>query len=103
MGIGNNCSRTRGRKNPGIPGEKQLMTRTIKRGEGEALAKRNALANEDQLVLLEGIIERGYQTFLEVGRALQEIRDNKLWKPRYASFDDYCRDRWKYGAKQAIT
>jgi phage N-6-adenine-methyltransferase len=42
----------------------------------------------------EGVIERGLQTFVEVGEALMEIRDDKLYLTTHASFDDYCRERW---------
>src|SRR6266852_2792693 len=96
MRIGNNCSQIMGRKNPGVAGEKQLVTQWNKRTFEEAKAKREGLAHEDRLVFLEGIIERGFQTFLEVGTALQEIKDQKLWKPRYVSFEEYCHAKWKW-------
>lgn len=39
---------------------------------------------------LEGVIERGKQTFIDVGAALMEIRDRRLYKERaYKSFNDY--------------
>lgn len=41
----------------------------------------------------EAIIERGLCSFLEVGKALLEIRDRRLYRS-YGSFEDYCRDRW---------
>ncbi len=50
---------------------------------------------------LEGIIERGQRTFLEVGRALMEIRDGRLYREHYATFEDYCRDRWGWGRSRA--
>jgi hypothetical protein len=54
-----------------------------------------------RLAELEGVIERGLQTFVEVGKALLEIRDSRLYleacdkagKP-YGTFEDYCRERW---------
>ena len=42
----------------------------------------------------ETIIERGIQTFIEVGNALLAIRDQRLYQPKYASFEAYCRERW---------
>lgn len=57
------------------------------------------VATGDRLRDLEDIITRGLMTFQEVGYALLEIRDQKLWKPFYASFDDYCLERWKFGAR----
>jgi hypothetical protein len=43
---------------------------------------------------LESIIERGMQTFVEVGMALLEIRDKKLYKKDHQTFEDYCHKRW---------
>lgn len=49
----------------------------------------------------EAIIEKGLQTFLEVGTALQTIRDGKLYKDGYTSFDGYCQQRWGMKANYA--
>lgn len=43
---------------------------------------------------LEQVVEDGLKTFLEVGSALVEIRDGRLYRGAYPSFDDYCRSRW---------
>jgi hypothetical protein len=43
----------------------------------------------------ERIIERGLESFYQVGNALAEIRDSRLYRISYASFEDYCRERWK--------
>lgn len=43
---------------------------------------------------LETVIERGLNTFVEVGQALLEIRDNRLYKESYSTFEEYCRERW---------
>jgi hypothetical protein len=39
-------------------------------------------------------IKRGIKTFVEVGSALQQIRDGKLYREQHATFDEYCRERW---------
>jgi hypothetical protein len=49
----------------------------------------------DRLAELEAVIGRGLDTFLEVGHALAAIRDNRLYRPEYGSFDDYLRARWQ--------
>lgn len=46
------------------------------------------------LVALEKRIERGLQTFKEVGAALQEVRDSRLYRDAHPSFEAYCQDRW---------
>lgn len=48
-----------------------------------------------QLRACESVIERGQQTFVEVGQALARIRDERLFREDgYTSFDDYCQARW---------
>jgi ParB family chromosome partitioning protein len=42
----------------------------------------------------ELIIEKGLNTFYEVGNALTEIRDNRLYKELYPTFEQYCKERW---------
>src|SRR5271166_3117778 len=44
---------------------------------------------------LEHIIELGLGTFYYVGSALLEIRDSRLYRSTHATFEEYCRDRWK--------
>jgi phage N-6-adenine-methyltransferase len=46
---------------------------------------------------LEQTIERGLETFVEVGEALREIRDARLYKEQNETFEDYCRERWGMG------
>ena len=51
----------------------------------------------DELSTLEQCeqqIKRGLKTFVEVGTALQTIRDGRLYREQYATFDEYCRERW---------
>jgi phage N-6-adenine-methyltransferase len=50
---------------------------------------------------LETTIERGLKTFVEVGNALAEIRDSRLYRKEYATFGDYCRERWGMSKRHA--
>lgn len=43
---------------------------------------------------LEEAIEKGLATFIEVGQALQRIRDGRLYRESHATFEEYSRDRW---------
>jgi len=54
-----------------------------------------------RLEQLEATIERGRKTFVEVGLALAEIRDARLYRPEYATFEDYCRERWNWSRSYA--
>ena len=47
------------------------------------------------LAELEQLIERGLETFVEVGHALREIRDRRLYQPQHTTFEAYLRDRWQ--------
>lgn len=55
----------------------------------------------DRLAELERTIERGLATFIEVGSALAEIRDSRLYRETHDTFDAYCRDRWQMGRHRA--
>lgn len=49
-----------------------------------------------RLAECEAVIERGRYAFVEVGKALLEIRKKKLYKARdYKSFEAYLSDHWK--------
>jgi hypothetical protein len=59
------------------------------------------LAVADDLANQERVIESGLQTFIEVGQALLTIRDKRLYKDTYASFDAYCQERWGWTRQRA--
>jgi DNA-binding XRE family transcriptional regulator len=42
----------------------------------------------------EAVIERGLQSFVEVGEALAAIRDQRLYRATYRNFDAYLQARW---------
>jgi hypothetical protein len=39
----------------------------------------------------EAVIKSGWKPFLEVGSALAQVRDKKLYRDKYGSFDEYWR------------
>jgi hypothetical protein len=41
-----------------------------------------------------GIAKEKMDEFLRVCQALKTIRDKRLYRAEFASFDDYCRIRW---------
>ena len=51
-------------------------------------------AEADRLGELEQVVARGLRTFVEVGNALAEIRDQRLYRVGHRTFEDYCRERW---------
>lgn len=52
------------------------------------------LPEHDRLAELEAVVERGVQTFVEVGDALAEIRDRRLYRGTHGTFEAYCGNRW---------
>jgi hypothetical protein len=48
----------------------------------------------ETLQYCEHVIEEGVQTFVNVGRALLVIRNQRLYRQSYATFEAYCRERW---------
>jgi phage N-6-adenine-methyltransferase len=58
--------------------------------------ERLSAAERGRLEQLEGVIERGLASFIEVGEALVEIRDQRLYRSTHESFDSYCLERWGF-------
>jgi len=51
---------------------------------------------------LEAIIEPGLQTFMEVGSALKEISERRLYREQgFGTFEEYCEKRWKFARQTA--
>lgn len=48
----------------------------------------------EELERCEAVIERGFRTFVEVGTALERIREARLYRARHGTFEDYCHERW---------
>jgi len=61
-----------------------------------------ALVKQD-LEMLEGVIKKNLAAFYEVGRALMEIRDRRLYKEvkGYKTFEEYCRIEWNFSRSRA--
>jgi hypothetical protein len=61
------------------------------------------LTTEEQadLAQLEAVIERGMNTFIEVGNALAAIQERKLYRDDYGTFEDYCRTKWGFSRQRA--
>jgi hypothetical protein len=49
----------------------------------------------------EALMQKGWTTFIEVGRALMQIRDRRLYRSQYSIFERYCRDKWQYAHSKA--
>jgi hypothetical protein len=54
-----------------------------------------------ELETLESIIQREMGSFIAVGRALQTIRDQRLYREEFKNFKDYCNEKWAIGRHYA--
>jgi hypothetical protein len=52
------------------------------------------IREDARLSELEKVIAKGKKTFVEVGLALAEIRDLRLYKREYSTFSEYCQEKW---------
>lgn len=53
-----------------------------------------SIGEADQFMQAEQVIAAGLQAFAEVGAALITIRDERLYRASYSSFDAYVAERW---------
>ena len=54
-----------------------------------------------EFVRAERTIAKGLKSFLEVGMALKEIRDKRLYRQQYDTFEEYCIRRWELSRPRA--
>jgi len=50
---------------------------------------------------LERVVAEGARAFVEVGHALFEIREQRLYRATHTTFQDYCRERWHLSRPEA--
>ncbi len=78
-----------------IKKDKRQMER-FKMSKEEVVSRVLNVVERRSLKNLERVIERGVESFLAVGSALKEIRDDKLYREEFKSFDAYVKDRWGF-------
>ncbi|HEX4305295.1 MAG TPA: hypothetical protein VHZ54_04610 [Solirubrobacterales bacterium] len=68
---------------------------------GDAAAVYESRPPAVDLPTCEQTIERALVSYAEAGAALRTIRDQGLYKQGYSSFEEYCRERWRWSRQQA--
>lgn len=68
--------------------------------EPTVVAPTLTVTEQEELARCEETIRRGWQSFVEVGEALNRIHDKKLYRDRYERFEDYYRAEWQYQKSQ---
>ena len=59
------------------------------------------VTEKDRLATLERVVEDGMSTFVNVGSALLAIRDEKLYRADYLTFEQYVHRRWNITRQRA--
>ena len=52
------------------------------------------VAEQTELAQHEAVIERGLKSFVNTGLALAGVRDGRLYRDEYGTFEEYCQRRW---------
>ena len=80
--------------NSGPPSAPQAVQQTT---------KESPLTTQEQRDLQqhEHIITQGLDTFTEVGQALLDIRDRRLYRGAHKTFEAYCREKWGFTKSRA--
>ncbi|BAY35543.1 hypothetical protein H6G64_31450 [Calothrix sp. FACHB-156] len=58
-------------------------------------------AEAQELRRLEAKVERGLRAFWEIGQALRQIQDQRLYRQHYKNFEEYCINRWEMSRRSA--
>jgi len=59
------------------------------------------IQEQERLKNCELVIQTGLETFYQVGQALLEIQESKLYRQEFNTFDEYLQGRWNFGRTQA--
>lgn len=60
-----------------------------------------SLAERAELRQLETVISRGWQTFIQVGEALSQIHEKRLYREDFRTFEEYCQKVWQWSRQRA--
>lgn len=77
------------------------MSTAVLTKEPEQLVLELTEKERSQLNRCEAVIEAGRKTFIEVGNAMLTIRDNRLYREKHKTFEEYCGRRWQIGKSTA--
>ena len=70
---------------------------TVEHGPATALCA----SDREDLARLETIVDHGLTGFVQVGNALLEISDRRLYRETHATFAEYCATKWQMSARRA--
>jgi hypothetical protein len=59
-------------------------------------------AEKTRLAELESAVQTHLESFLTVGRSLCEIRNRRLYRQHFATFEDYCARKWGFSGSRGL-
>lgn len=62
--------------------------------EGKDITEHLTDSERERFESCESVIDKGLNTFLGVGQALADIRDNRLYRETHNKFEKYCKEVW---------
>jgi hypothetical protein len=67
----------------------------LNKADAKDLSAQSTLTDAEALELssLEATVERSLKAFWEIGQALRHIRDRRLYRQDFSTFEDYCTNR----------
>ena len=77
------------------------MTMAVGKLIDSRLAERLSAIEQRALQRAESTIAKGMKAFVAVVLALKEIRDRRLYRDRYSTFQEYCARRWELSRPRA--
>lgn len=94
LSVGKHCGQAKG-----LPGVQVVSVQrgTETREGGEAVTEIVKSLTSVELSTLENheaVIKKGLKSFVDVGNALLAIRDGRLYRESFKTFEDYCLERW---------
>ncbi|GAB1542043.1 hypothetical protein NUACC21_47170 [Scytonema sp. NUACC21] len=72
--------------------------------EKENLPEKENILTETEAVELRGLearVQKGLRAFWEIGQALRQIREKRLYRQEYNTFEEYCHQRWEISRRTA--
>ena len=64
--------------------------------QSKELSTKLSFPEQQELTRQEIIIKTGLLNFFEVGFALWQIKEKRLYRETHDTFEDYCRERWDF-------
>jgi hypothetical protein len=69
--------------------------------KGQHMKEELTTQESDQLKRHEAVIKAGKNTFVAVGMALTDIRERRLYRQDYDTFEAYCQMKWGWSRQRA--